>query len=342
MMKKDIKMGAGILAGLLDGLAPYALVTMAEPLALIELRLKKAPRKIILNGDMRLERLEEIERTEASPETEWIVGFGGGTSCDTAKYLSWKWRRPLIVAPSIISVDAWLCRSIAVRVGHKVRYIGDAAAESIIVDTDLLREAPRELNLAGVCDVVSIATALGDWRIARDRFGARFDGGVYDEAKRIADDMIAAAPRIAKLDDDGICALVEGIADEVGLCERWGDARPEEGGEHFLAYCLEEKTHAHYLHGKLVAMNILIVLKLQREHAVYDWRELKRFFDTIGLDYSPGSQNILREELKSALLSVSDYVRDEGLFTCVWSLDGVFDEKGEYSVDGVLDWIYRL
>lgn len=142
--------------------------------------------------------------------------------------------------------------------------------------------------------------------------------------------------------NDGIKVLVEGQLDEVILCERWGNARPEEGSEHFLAYCLEELTGEHYIHGNLIALNTLVVLKLQRENAVYDFNTIKAFFDKVGVIYCPLRQGIRRKDYKQALETVPEYIKKENLPRCLWSLKDTFDQYGECSTDGILDWAYTL
>jgi glycerol dehydrogenase-like iron-containing ADH family enzyme len=341
MNKRKIEFGEGILPQALDALGDYIMVTMEEPWELLKDDIANPPRETILNRDMGIENLESLEIMKR-PKVDHIVGFGGGTSCDTAKYFSWKWNIPLIVSPSIISVDAWLCRSIAIRMDHKVRYIGDVAADRIIVDYSIIRKAPAFLNRAGLADVISIATALGDWLIARDSFGTPFDQKVFDRAKKIAKDLMNHAADIRDVSNEGVKALVDGLVSEVELCEEWGNARPEEGGEHFLAYNLEDITHSHYIHGCLIALNILVVLKLQRDKAVFSWQEMKDFFDAIELDYQPQKQDIGKEAYRKALSTMKEYIKKENLFPGLWSLDNIFDKTGIYSVDGILEWAYSL
>jgi glycerol-1-phosphate dehydrogenase [NAD(P)+] len=339
MHKRTIEFGEGILADTIDGIGSYILVTMEEPWELLRFEIANPPVEIIFNHDMTIEYMERLEKIRR-PQADYIVGFGGGTACDTAKYLSWKCELPLIISPSIISVDAWLCRSIAVRIEHKVRYIGDVIAEKLIVDYGIIRQSPAFLNRAGIADVISIASALGDWLIARDSFGAKLDQNFFDRAKAIVDELMNHAEGITDVTNEGIKALVDGLVAEVELCDEWGNARPEEGGEHFLAYNLEEITHGHYIHGNLIALNILVVLKLQRDKAVFDLKKMRSFFDAIGLEYQPQKQGIDKNDYRMALSTMKEYVTKENLFPGIWSLDNVFDESGEYSIESILVWVY--
>jgi hypothetical protein len=139
-----------------------------------------------------------------------------------------------------------------------------------------------------------------------------------------------------------IAAMVRALRDQVVLCEAWGNARPEEGGEHFLAYCLEDITRDHYIHGNLIALNVLAVLRLQRERAVFSVEEMKNFFDAAGLAYRPAQQGIARRDYEQALLTAPDFVRRENLFKGLWWRERVFDHTGPLSAQGVADWLYGL
>ena len=219
----------------------------------------------------------------------------------------------LILIPSIISVDAFLCSSIAVREDHKVKYIGKSNPTKIIIDYEIIQEAPPYLNRAGVSDTISIASALGDWKLERDEINGRFDAEVFKEAKKIVIDLVNAQEEIKKVSEKGIKALVDGFYREVVLCEAWGNARPEEGSEHFLAYCLESLTGEHYIHGNLIGMNVLISLFLQGDYAEFSIEEIKTFFEDIQIQIKPEDQNIHYADIRKALQNVQNYVQKEDL-----------------------------
>ncbi len=337
-MQKNLIEGNGLLLEELKKCGKYIIVTMEEPFALISNNVK--PFEIIFNYDMTEENLKRLASNRK--DGELLVGFGGGTACDTAKYLSAKWNLPLIIAPSVVSVDAWLCRSVAVRFDHKVRYVENVETNKFIVDYDILKKSPAILNKAGVSDALSITTALGDWNIARSHFQDKYEQSYYDSAKKIADELLNCDENIRNHNEKGLRSIVKGQLLEVALCEEWGNSRPEEGGEHFLGYCLEELTHKHYIHGLLIALNIVVVLKLQRENAVYNYNKIYEFFKKIGLDISFKNQNITIDEYRNALLKTPDYVRREKLYNGIFSLPSVFDDRGEFSLNDIAEWASTL
>ncbi len=311
----------------LDSLDKYVLITMEEPWNIIKKKISNEPTYLEFNYDMSLDNLELFYSSFEPFITDnyAIVGIGGGTACDTAKFLAWKFKEDfnfnldLYLMPSIISVDAFLCSSIAVRKDNKVNYIGKSNPKDIIIDFNLISEAPMFLNRAGVSDTISITSALGDWVIARDQINEKFDQNVFNRANSIANELIDARNEIREVTEKGIKTLVNGFYNEVILCEEWGNARPEEGSEHFLAYCLESITRQHYIHGNLIGLNILISLYLQEEYAQFSMDEIQQFFKDIQLQYTPKSQKISYDDLKSALKQIKKYVIDETLHYTIYN-----------------------
>ncbi|MHA1512294.1 MAG: hypothetical protein ACTSRX_11325, partial [Promethearchaeota archaeon] len=209
----------------------------------------------------------------------------------------------------------------------------------IIIDYDLIRTAPAYLNYAGIGDVLSCTTALGDWIIARNKFGDDFDQSIFNKTVNLVKDLFASAEEIHSLSDKGIKIIVESLLGEVILSKEWGNARPEEGSEHFLAYALEKLVPRSYIHGSLISLNCLVVLRLQGEKAIFDIREVKEILDKIQVNYKPKFQKISRSDYKKALEYVQQYTKDEKLSNGLWYLENPFKDV---SIDEILEWIYNF
>ncbi len=332
----------------LNSLDDYAVFTMEEPWKIINEKINTMPRILNFNREMSLENLNKIYKDLISKRINGctLIGLGGGTACDTAKFMAWKLKEekisscPLILIPSIISVDAFLCSSIAVRIADKVKYVGESAPKEILIDYDLIKSAPNYLNRAGVSDTISITSALGDWIIARNEINEKFDQGVFTNAKRIVEDLMKAKEDIHAVSNDGIKALVDGFYREVELTKKWGNARPEEGSEHFLAYCLESITHEHYIHGNIIGLNILISLILQEERAVFPLELIQQFFKDIELSISPEKQNISLDQLENALKMIKRYVESEGLFYSIYNSPQLILNEDKINI--ILDFVKKL
>ena len=103
-------------------------------------------------------------RIDALPRAASVFGIGGGSACDAAKLYAARTGARLVLVPTILSADAAFTKSAGVRVGHRVRYVGEVFPDHLLVDFDLLRQAPPRLNRAGAGDILSISTAAWEKR----------------------------------------------------------------------------------------------------------------------------------------------------------------------------------
>ncbi len=196
-----------------------------------------------------------------------IFGVGGGLSADAAKYLAFRLSLPLTVLPTAFSVDAFLTSASGVRQDGCVVYIPTVVPERVVLDLPLISAAPAWIRAAGITDVLSIATGCWDWQYAEQRGknppGMEFIPWVYHTAQSILQGSLDWAEAAGRGDIGGLKCLFDCLAMEVQLCNQIGHARPEEGSEHYFAYCAENFLGAGLLHGDLVGPGILRMAERQ-------------------------------------------------------------------------------
>ena len=163
----QLRIGKGVSVGIGKELGTYVVATMEIPWNIIKNDIGKSPEKVINVTSVEKQWIED--QMKELPEFDTIVGIGGGMAIDVAKYISWKLNKKLVSIPTILSVDAFTTPAAGVRVNHDVEYLGIASPNPLIIDYDLLRSAPKELNIAGVGDLFSIHTASFDWQFANSR-----------------------------------------------------------------------------------------------------------------------------------------------------------------------------
>lgn len=254
-----------------------------------------------------MEHSDILHATQRFGPARAVFGIGGGSALDHAKFTAWHLNLPLVLVPTILSVDAAYTKAVGIREDKRVRYIGEVYPERLLLDFSLLGRAPRLLNLSGVGDILSIFTALWDWQQAGQRIGEPWDANVATESATLLEKLFAGSDDLRHLNDDGLTLLSELYVGEVHLCEQVGSSRPEEGSEHYLAYALEAQTRRSFLHGQLVALCVLVVGQLQGQ----DIGPVARFLSDIGLGCTLEETGLSRHELLTALTSMHDYVRAE-------------------------------
>lgn len=251
-------------------------------------------------GEATEARFEELARA-APVETEIIYGVGGGLAADAAKYLAWRRGVPLALIPTALSVDAHFTWASGVRRDGCVVYLETGPAATVYVDLDLLAGAPPHIRAAGVCDLLSIATGLYDWRYAEERGmnppTQRYLPWAAAAAQAILDGACAIAEAAGRGDPNGLRQLVALLALEVQLCNLIGHSRPEEGSEHFLAYALEAHPAigAGHAHGDLVGPAILHAAAWQGQ----DTAPLRRALLQAGVPLDRVPEAVLAETIHS-------------------------------------------
>ena len=77
--------------------------------------------------------------------------------------------------------------------------------------------------------------------------------------------------------------LIHTFIDAMVLCYGLLSGRPLEGSEHLLYYAIEEKFQEPMNHGKIIALNTLMCLKIQDDYALIKPELLRSIYSSIGL-----------------------------------------------------------
>ncbi len=258
--------------------------------------------------------LDHLERRAAAlgPDVAeaTVVGFGGGTALDTAKFVAWRLGLPLVQIPTITSVDAGFTDAIGVRDGGRVRYIGKIEPRQVVLDVPLVRSAPVQLNRAGIGDILSCHTGLFDWRLASDAgHGPPWDPGLTALGRTLLAELDQACDDVAAVSGDGVRFLADAYSRIGAACAAAGHSRFEEGSEHFWAYAYEHATGAHPVHGEIISLAVCALAHVQGNDP--DWAH--RVVSRSAARAHPDDLGVGEGEFTAALVGLAAYARAERL-----------------------------
>jgi glycerol-1-phosphate dehydrogenase [NAD(P)+] len=300
----SILTGKGCAKNLSSGLGSFIVTTMEIPWNVTLDVIGGRPEMVIMVETMEESWLDEM--VTKLPDCDTVVGIGGGQAIDMAKYISWKKGVRLVSIPTILSVDAFVTPAVGIRRNHEVAYVGTSTPDPLVIDFDILRSAPPELNVAGIGDLLSIHTGCFDWEYAESRGKSEYPFSAADVAggRRILEKIYSKLDDIRENTDEGLMAIVEGYMTMNTICLPAGHYRIEEGSEHFLFYELEERLARPFVHGYIVGLGVYLMSRLQGNQ----FEMIKNVMDRVGLKYHPADLDICREDLLAALLNVKNYV----------------------------------
>jgi glycerol-1-phosphate dehydrogenase [NAD(P)+] len=286
--------------------------SMAEPWRLLADEVP-APRTYVESVSVELAHLQGTVAGVPDGAT-WVVGVGGGSAIDTAKFVAEATGLPLIQIPTIISVDAAFTAPYGYRDGSRVRYAGDLRPVEVIADPSLIRRAPAGLNRAGVGDLLSCHTGMFDWKLATDagRGDIAWDEEAAALGRRVLDEMEEVAPEIAAISSEGIRWLATIHRDVGAGCVAY-QPRFEEGSEHFLAYVFEWLTNEHRVHGELISCCVLAMSFVQGN----DPERAARLVRSTGVDARPSHLGIDRALFGRMVEELPAYCEREALWPSV-------------------------
>jgi glycerol-1-phosphate dehydrogenase [NAD(P)+] len=179
------------------------------------------------------------------PQAEVIYAVGGGLVCDVAKYIGWKRDLPVVLVPTALSVDGFFTPIVAVREMGSVGYETTGPAESVIIDWEIVSNAPINIRGTGIVEILSIVTGLLDWRYAAERNKNTPETRFQPWAAALAAGIAQQAFKIAKGVGEGKVEALEELLDliciEVQLTNQLGHTRPQEGSEQYFAYAIEPR-----------------------------------------------------------------------------------------------------
>jgi glycerol-1-phosphate dehydrogenase [NAD(P)+] len=299
----------------------YALVTMEIPYNLVRDSLKHKPAAVVYVPNMHLQTMVDIEKT-VPDDIEMVIGLGGGSSHDCAKYIALKKNIRLVQFPTIFGGDAVVTTAVGIRDEGRVRYIGHVNTDTIYIDFDLLRKAPPVLVRYGAADILSSYTGLLDWKLASDRGKETYNREIAEYAQQeLLARLYDNAGEIRDMSEQGIRTIVELYLEYHRISHLIATDRAQEGSEHFFAYNAEYVTKRTFVHGALLSLGIWISAGFFYERK----DEIEEILGSLGLRHSLISAGISEGELVTVLKTLQDFVVSGGYYYSIVHEKGVDD-----------------
>jgi len=194
-----------------------------------------------------------------------VVGLGGGKIIDCAKFAAARVGLPLVAVATNLAHDG-LCSPVATLDNDAGRgSYGVPNPIAVVIDLNVIREAPVRFVRSGIGDALSNISAVADWELSHRVNGEKIDGLAAAMARQ-AGEAVLRHPGGAG--DDGFlqvlaeALVLTGIAMSVS-----GDSRPSSGACHEINHAfdlLHPKRAA--AHGEQCGLGAAFAMYLRGAH----------------------------------------------------------------------------
>lgn len=174
-----------------------------------------------------------------STNPDYILAVGSGSVNDICRMVSYRLGIEYGVVGTAPSMDGYVSVVAPLIVGNKKIVYTCTTARHIIIDLDICANAPYELLLAGVGDMIGKYIAILDWEISNHLTGEYYCEKVAQMVLKATADCIDLALSLKERKIETIKNIIEGlILSGLGIAYT-GSSRPASGTEHMIGQTWE-------------------------------------------------------------------------------------------------------
>ncbi|TDO51310.1 glycerol-1-phosphate dehydrogenase [NAD(P)+] [Kribbella sp. VKM Ac-2527] len=166
-----------------------------------------------------------------------VVGIGGGTVLDVTKFAAARLGLPMVAVATNLAHDG---------IGSPISTLDNDAGRgsygvpapiAVLVDLDLVAQAPPRSIRSGIGEIVSNLSAVADWEASHRLHGEEIDGLAISLARTSANAVMNHPGGI--LDDNFLSALAEGLVLSGLSMVVAGTSRPSSGACHEVSHAID-------------------------------------------------------------------------------------------------------
>ena len=298
----DIRYGSGLLQRESAGWPRYLVVATGTPWKVVQPYLASQPSGVGVVRFQDNDHLEEVARS-LPDDAELVVGIGGGAGLDAAKHLALRKELPLVLVPTIVSTGAIIHGIFPKWKGYQVIWSPSGTlpmcdAEHVLVDYDLVLEAPDHLNTAGLGDVLCGFAGIAEWRHEAERGRAPADYAEVVEPllawyRYIADEFPATLSPDGVMTGESVRFITTMVQERDDRSIRSPHAP---GADHVIQLTIEHVCGRAFVHGEMTALGSVIAAWATGQHEEHMDR-----LDRCMVRYRPTAMGLSRDELRRSL-----------------------------------------
>jgi len=236
---------------------------------------------------------QEAERGLAEARgARTVIGVGGGTVIDLAKYAAYRLEADFISIPTAPSHDGMVSPVVSLFKEGRRKSILARSPRLAIIDLRILGSAPRQLLISGYGDILAKIISIKDWQLGRDERGEQYCKTAESLVISSLEELIASL-RKPSPQEETFETLVKALINSGAAMMVVGTSRPASGSEHLISHYLDMNLKERLPHGIQCALGTLLMAAYHELRNPNWWKDeryrlnaLRGYFREVGLPTS--------------------------------------------------------
>lgn len=200
---------------------------------------------------------------ESTPQADLYIAVGSGVVNDLVKWTSWLRKTPYMVFATAASMNGYGSANVAATIdGLKVLLHAEAPL-AVFSHPDVIINAPDELSMAGLGDVLAKSVSSADWKMNQLLFGEYYCQYSVDLLKELEPVYLDNPDRLKTREPASFEALFKALFLSSVAMTVTGTSAPASGGEHLISHTLDilaaRDGRQHDLHGRQVGVSSILM-----------------------------------------------------------------------------------
>ena len=200
------------------------------------------------------------------PKCDMLLAVGSGVIGDICKVVAHAVGVPMATVGTAPSMDGFASNSSSMEMNHVKVSLYNHAPMGLILDSEILAQAPMRMLWAGLGDMVAKYISLCEWRISHVAIDEFYCAEIADLMRTAVKKVVDSADGITRRDPDAIQSIAEGLV-IAGVAMAYAEiSRPASGLEHYFSHMWEmmalDRNQPYDLHGIQVGIGTVLTMKL--------------------------------------------------------------------------------
>lgn len=204
---------------------------------------------------------------------DMVIGIGSGVINDIGKLISKLTKTPYIIVATAPSMDGYASATSSMDVDGLKTSVPSRCANVIVGDLDVLREAPVQMLVSGLGDMLAKYVSICEWRISNLITGEYYCPTVAEYIRKALKKCVDHAEGLLNREEEAVRAVFEGLIIGGVAMNYAGLSRPASGVEHYFSHVWDMRALEFGMpastHGIQCALGTLYALRIYEQVKKY-------------------------------------------------------------------------